>query len=323
MDPRVIFGIAGGVLAFSLPLFWWTGLPKLWAPTLMIGAPFAYAAWWNLRKYYPGRPGYWCAGTILTILPTLVALWVVQQAGTMAGQLAVKRQESDLRTEVGAMLRDKPEDYPSLGEGLRQERLGRLAEIRRNPNLSPRTAEFVDKATDYLENKLPQERGFRYRIGTESRLRDAVTVLEKATPAKPAAPLPFPSEGYMVVVEDRAGLKPPTGERYALADLYAMRGVALRAACSLDEAEWLGLITWSQPVLVTDRHAYPCTLQLFSKKDGKWLPMASMEVPRFAIEAEADPEYSTAAPRGYNLGERPRQEAIRRWLQGGEPGKAD
>lgn len=323
MDPRVIFGIAGGVLAFSLPLFWWTGLPRLWAPTLAIGVPFAYAAWWNLRKYYPGKPAYWWAGTMLTVLPTLVALWVVQQAGTLAGQLAIKRQDSDLRTEIGAMLRDKPEDYPVLGEGLRQERLGRLAEIRRDPNLSARTAEFAAKATDYLDNKLPQERGFRYRVGSEARLRDAVALLEKTTTVKQAAQLPFPSEGFLVVVEDRASLKPATGERYALADLYAMRGVALRAACSLDEAECLALITWNQPVLAGDRHAYPCVLQLLSKKDGKWVPVGSLEIPRFAVEGEPDPESSTAASRGYNLGERPRQDAIRRWLQGGEPGKVD
>jgi len=323
MDPRVIFGIAGAVLALSLALFWWSGLPLLWAPTLAIGVPFAYAGWWNLRKYYPGRPAYWWGGTALIILPTLVALWVVREAGSLAGQLAVKRHDSDLRTEITAMLRDKPEDYPALGEGLRQERLGRLAEIARDPKISPRTAEFVTKATDFLDNKLPKERGFRYRVGSEARLRDAVALLEKAAPAKPSARLSMPSEGSLVVVEDRASLKPLTGERYALADLYAMRGVALRAACTLDEAEWLVLVTWGVPVALPDRHAYPCALRLFSKKDGKWMDSGSLEVASFATEAEADPEASTAGSRGYNLGDRPRQDAIRRWLQGGEPGKVD
>jgi hypothetical protein len=323
MDPRVIFGIAGGVLALSLPLLWLTRLPLLWSPVLSIGITFACAAWVSMRKYYPGRPGMWWIGTLLTLLPTLVALWVVHQAGTLANQLAVKRQDSDMRTEISAMLRDKPEDYPPMGEGLRQERLGRLSEIRRVTGLSPRTVEFTDKAIEFIEKKLPLERGFRYRVCTEARLRDAVGVLEKTPAGKVVDSLPFPAEGLLVLVEDRASLKPILGERYALADLYAMRGVALRAACGLDEAEWLALVTWDTPALQTDRYSYPCTLLLMRKRDGVWQDQSTLKVPQFALESEPDAEADTASARGFNLGERPRQDAIRRWLQGGQPGKLE
>ena len=184
MDPRKVFGIAGAVMVVSLLGLYLTGFPLILAPVLSIGITFAVAAWVQMQKYYPGQNAKCAYGTILTLLPTLVALWVVQQAGGLASQLATKRLDSDIRTEIAAMLRDKPEDYPPLGEGLRQERLARLIEVRNNPNLSPRTAEFAEKATDYLENKLPQERGFRYRIATEARLRDAVIATETDPPRK-------------------------------------------------------------------------------------------------------------------------------------------
>jgi hypothetical protein len=311
MDPRKVFGIAGAVMVVSLLGLYLTGFPLILAPVLSIGITFAVAAWVQMQKYYPGQNAKCAYGTILTLLPTLVALWVVQQAGGLASQLATKRLDSDIRTEIAAMLRDKPEDYPPLGEGLRQERLARLIEVRNNPNLSPRTAEFAEKATDYLENKLPQERGFRYRIATET-----------DPPVKASTSLPIPPEGLLVVLEDRANLKPINGQRHALADLWSMRGISLRAACDLQEAEWLIVATWAKPILQVDRYTYPCTLSLFQRQGKQWLKMASQNLPTFATETDPDSEPDTAPARGYNQGERPRQEAIRKWLQGPQPVKA-
>ena len=322
MDPRKVFGIAGAVMVVSLLGLYLTGFPLILAPVLSIGITFAVAAWVQMQKYYPGQNAKCAYGTILTLLPTLVALWVVQQAGGLASQLATKRLDSDIRTEIAAMLRDKPEDYPPLGEGLRQERLARLVEVRNNPNLSPRTAEFAEKATDYLENKLPQERGFRYRIATEARLRDAVIATEIDPPVKASTNLPIPPEGLLVVLEDRANLKPINGQRHALADLWSMRGISLRAACDLQEAEWLIVATWAKPILQVDRYTYPCTLSLFQLQGKQWLKMASQNLPTFATETDPDSEPDTAPARGYNQGERPRQEAIRKWLQGPQPVKA-
>ena len=322
MDPRKVFGIAGAVMVVSLLGLYLTGFPLILAPVLSIGITFAVAAWVQMQKYYPGQNAKCAYGTILTLLPTLVALWVVQQAGGLASQLATKRLDSDIRTEIAAMLRDKPEDYPPLGEGLRQERLARLVEVRNNPNLSPRTAEFAEKATDYLENKLPQERGFRYRIATEARLRDAVIATEIDPPVKASTSLPIPPEGLLVVLEDRANLKPINGQRHALADLWSMRGISLRAACDLQEAEWLIVATWAKPILQVDRYTYPCTLSLFQRQGKQWLKMASQNLPTFATETDPDSEPDTAPARGYNQGERPRQEAIRKWLQGPQPVKA-
>ena len=322
MDPRKVFGIAGAVMVVSLLGLYLTGFPLILAPVLSIGITFAVAAWVQMQKYYPGQNAKCAYGTILTLLPTLVALWVVQQAGGLASQLATKRLDSDIRTEIAAMLRDKPEDYPPLGEGLRQERLARLVEVRNNPNLSPRTAEFAEKATDYLENKLPQERGFRYRIATEARLRDAVITTETDPPVKASTSLPIPPEGLLVVLEDRANLKPINGQRHALADLWSMRGISLRAACDLQEAEWLIVATWAKPILQVDRYTYPCTLSLFQRQGKQWLKMASQNLPTFATETDPDSEPDTAPARGYNQGERPRQEAIRKWLQGPQPVKA-
>ena len=322
MDPRKVFGIAGAVMVVSLLGLYLTGFPLILAPVLSIGITFAVAAWVQMQKYYPGQNVKCAYGTILTLLPTLVALWVVQQAGGLASQLATKRLDSDIRTEIAAMLRDKPEDYPPLGEGLRQERLARLVEVRNNPNLSPRTAEFAEKATDYLENKLPQERGFRYRIATEARLRDAVIATETDPPVKASTSLPIPPEGLLVVLEDRANLKPINGQRHALADLWSMRGISLRAACDLQEAEWLIVATWAKPILQVDRYTYPCTLSLFQRQGKQWLKMASQNLPTFATETDPDSEPDTAPARGYNQGERPRQEAIRKWLQGPQPVKA-
>jgi hypothetical protein len=322
MDPRKVFGIAGAVMVVSLLGLYLTGFPLILAPVLSIGITFAVAAWVQMQKYYPGQNAKCAYGTILTLLPTLVALWVVQQAGGLASQLATKRLDSDIRTEIAAMLRDKPEDYPPLGEGLRQERLARLIEVRNNPNLSPRTAEFAEKATDYLENKLPQERGFRYRIATEARLRDAVIATETDPPVKASTSLPIPPEGLLVVLEDRANLKPINGQRHALADLWSMRGISLRAACDLQEAEWLIVATWAKPILQVDRYTYPCTLSLFQRQGKQWLKMASQNLPTFATETDPDSEPDTAPARGYNQGERPRQEAIRKWLQGPQPVKA-
>ncbi len=322
MDPRKVFGIAGAVMVVSLLGLYLTGFPLILAPVLSIGITFAVAAWVQMQKYYPGQNAKCAYGTILTLLPTLVALWVVQQAGGLASQLATKRLDSDIRTEIAAMLRDKPEDYPPLGEGLRQERLARLIEVRNNPNLSPRTAEFAEKATDYLENKLPQERGFRYRIATEARLRDAVIATETDPPVKASTSLPIPPEGFLVVLEDRANLKPINGQRHALADLWSMRGISLRAACDLQEAEWLIVATWAKPILQVDRYTYPCTLSLFQRQGKQWLKMASQNLPTFATETDPDSEPDTAPARGYNQGERPRQEAIRKWLQGPQPVKA-
>ena len=322
MDPRKVFGIAGAVMVVSLLGLYLTGFPLILAPVLSIGITFAVAAWVQMQKYYPGQNAKCAYGTILTLLPTLVALWVVQQAGGLASQLATKRLDSDIRTEIAAMLRDKPEDYPPLGEGLRQERLARLVEVRNNPNLSPRTAEFAEKATDYLENKLPQERGFRYRIATEARLRDAVIATETDPPVKASTSLPIPPEGLLVVLEDRANLKPINGQRHALADLWSMRGISLRAACDLQEAEWLIVATWAKPILQVDRYTYPCTLSLFQRQGKQWLKMASQNLPTFATETDPDSEPNTAPARGYNQGERPRQEAIRKWLQGPQPVKA-
>ena len=322
MDPRKVFGIAGAVMVVSLLGLYLTGFPLILAPVLSIGITFAVAAWVQMQKYYPGQNAKCAYGTILTLLPTLVALWVVQQAGGLASQLATKRLDSDIRTEIAAMLRDKPEDYPPLGEGLRQERLARLIEVRNNPNLSPRTAEFAEKATDYLENKLPQERGFRYRIATEARLRDAVIATETDPPVKASTSLPIPPEGLLVVLEDRANLKPINGQRHALADLWSMRGISLRAACDLQEAEWLIVATWAKPILQVDRYTYPCTLSLFQRQGKQWLKMASQNLPTFATETDPDSEPDTAPARGYNQGERPRQEAIRKWLQGSQPVKA-
>jgi hypothetical protein len=322
MDPRKVFGIASAVMVVSLLGLYLTGFPLILAPVLSIGITFAVAAWVQMQKYYPGQNAKCAYGTILTLLPTLVALWVVQQAGGLASQLATKRLDSDIRTEIAAMLRDKPEDYPPLGEGLRQERLARLIEVRNNPNLSPRTAEFAEKATDYLENKLPQERGFRYRIATEARLRDAVIATETDPPVKVSTSLPIPPEGLLVVLEDRANLKPINGQRHALADLWSMRGISLRAACDLQEAEWLIVATWAKPILQVDRYTYPCTLSLFQRQGKQWLKMASQNLPTFATETDPDSEPDTAPARGYNQGERPRQEAIRKWLQGPQPVKA-
>ena len=322
MDPRKVFGIAGAVMVVSLLGLYLTGFPLILAPVLSIGITFAVAAWVQMQKYYPGQNAKCAYGTILTLLPTLVALWVVQQAGGLASQLATKRLDSDIRTEIAAMLRDKPEDYPPLGEGLSQERLARLIEVRNNPNLSPRTAEFAEKATDYLENKLPQERGFRYRIATEARLRDAVIATETDPPVKASTSLPIPPEGLLVVLEDRANLKPINGQRHALADLWSMRGISLRAACDLQEAEWLIVATWAKPILQVDRYTYPCTLSLFQRQGKQWLKMASQNLPTFATETDPDSEPDTAPARGYNQGERPRQEAIRKWLQGPQPVKA-
>ena len=322
MDPRKVFGIAGAVMVVSLLGLYLTGFPLILAPVLSIGITFAVAAWVQMQKYYPGQNAKCAYGTILTLLPTLVALWVVQQVGGLASQLATKRLDSDIRTEIAAMLRDKPEDYPPLGEGLRQERLARLIEVRNNPNLSPRTAEFAEKATDYLENKLPQERGFRYRIATEARLRDAVIATEIDPPVKASTNLPIPPEGLLVVLEDRANLKPINGQRHALADLWSMRGISLRAACDLQEAEWLIVATWAKPILQVDRYTYPCTLSLFQRQGKQWLKMASQNLPTFATETDPDSEPDTAPARGYNQGERPRQEAIRTWLQGPQPVKA-
>jgi hypothetical protein len=322
MDPRKVFGIASAVMVVSLLGLYLTGFPLILAPVLSIGITFAVAAWVQMQKYYPGQNAKCAYGTILTLLPTLVALWVVQQAGGLASQLATKRLDSDIRTEIAAMLRDKPEDYPPLGEGLRQERLARLIEVRNNPNLSPRTAEFAEKATDYLENKLPQERGFRYRIATEARLRDAVIATETDPPVKASTSLPIPPEGLLVVLEDRANLKPINGQRHALADLWSMRGISLRAACDLQEAEWLIVATWAKPILQVDRYTYPCTLSLFQRQGKQWLKMASQNLPTFATETDPDSEPDTAPARGYNQGERPRQEAIRKWLQGPQPVKA-
>ena len=322
MDPRKVFGIAGAVMVVSLLGLYLTGFPLILAPVLSIGITFAVAAWVQMQKYYPGQNAKCAYGTILTLLPTLVALWVVQQAGGLASQLATKRLDSDIRTEIAAMLRDKPEDYPPLGEGLRQERLARLIEVRNNPNLSPRTAEFAEKATEYLENKLPQERGFRYRIATEARLRDAVIATETDPPVKASTSLPIPPEGLLVVLEDRANLKPINGQRHALADLWSMRGISLRAACDLQEAEWLIVATWAKPILQVDRYTYPCTLSLFQRQGKQWLKMASQNLPTFATETDPDSEPDTAPARGYNQGERPRQEAIRKWLQGSQPVKA-
>jgi len=322
MDPRKVFGIAGAVMVVSLLGLYLTGFPLILAPVLSIGITFAVAAWVQMQKYYPGQNAKCAYGTILTLLPTLVALWVVQQAGGLASQLATKRLDSDIRTEIAAMLRDKPEDYPPLGEGLRQERLARLIEVRNNPNLSPRTAEFAEKATDYLENKLPQERGFRYRIATEARLRDTVIATETDPPVKASTSLPIPPEGLLVVLEDRANLKPINGQRHALADLWSMRGISLRAACDLQEAEWLIVATWAKPILQVDRYTYPCTLSLFQRQGKQWLKMASQNLPTFATETDPDSEPDTAPARGYNQGERPRQEAIRKWLQGPQPVKA-
>ncbi len=322
MDPRKVFGIAGAVMVVSLLGLYLTGFPLILAPVLSIGITFAVAAWVQMQKYYPGQNAKCAYGTILTLLPTLVALWVVQQAGGLASQLATKRLDSDIRTEIAAMLRDKPEDYPPLGEGLRQERLARLIEVRNNPNLSPRTAEFAEKATDYLENKLPQERGFRYRIATEARLRDAVIATETDPPVKASTSLPIPPEGLLVVLEDRANLKPINGQRHALADLWSMRGISLRAACDLQEAEWLIVATWAKPILQVDRYTYPCTLSLFQRQGKQWLKMASQNLPTFATETDPDSEPDTAPARGYNQGERPRLEAIRKWLQGPRPVKA-
>ena len=126
----------------------------------------------------------------------------------------------------------------------------------------------------------------------------------------------------MVVLEDRANLKPINGQRHALADLWSMRGISLRAACDLQEAEWLIVATWAKPILQVDRYTYPCTLSLFQRQGKQWLKMASQNLPTFATETDPDSEPDTAPARGYNQGERPRQEAIRKWLQGPQPVKA-
>lgn len=320
MDPRVVFGIAGGVLAFSLTGLWLTRLPLLWAPVFSLGITFACASWVGMRKYYPGKPALWVFGAFLTLLPMFVAMWVVQEAGSLAGQLAVRRQDSDLNTEINTMLRDKPEEYPVLGEGLRQERILRIREMERAGQMSARTADYAKKALEYLESKLPLERGFQYRVGTEARLRDATLAVEGAPSPKPKETLACPREGMLVVLEDRANLKPLSGERYVLTDLFGMKGISLRAACTLGEAEWLVVVSWSQPVLKDQKHTYPARVRVLKKEGAAWVAQGERGIADFAQDQEIDAEADTAASRGFNLGERPRSEAIRSWLQAKSPG---
>lgn len=316
MDPRVVFGIAGGVLVVSLGGLWLTGMTLLWAPVLSLGITLACASWVGMRKYYPGQPILWAFGALMTLLPMFVAMWVVREAGSLAGQLAVRRQDSDLNTEINTMLRDKPEEYPVLGEGLRQERILRIREMEKAGQMSARTADYAKKALDYLENKLPQERGFRYRVGTETRLREATLAAEGVKDTKMVASPVCPREGPLVVLEDRANLKPVSGERYVLTDLFGMKGISLRAACTLAEAEWLVVVTWSQPGLKDQRHTYPARVRLLKKEGTAWVDQGTGEFPKFAEDPDSDPEAATAPTRGFNLGEKPRNEALRIWLQG-------
>jgi len=320
MNPRLVVGIVLGLLLGSLPILWVCGLPLLWAPVISIGGIFCCAAWVGARIYYPGQPRMWVISFGITLVPTLVALWVVRDAGQMAGNLSVRRKDSELRTEISAMMRDKPEEYPPLGEGLRRERVGRLLEVLADGSISPRTLEFAQKTLTYLEERLPQEIGFRYRVNTEGRLRDSVAVLEATPTQKLGEPGPvLPAEEPLVAVEDRAALRPLSGARHALADLWAMRGVSLRAACTLAEARWLVLFTWEKPVLKEGKYRYPCVVSL-SRRDGeKWLPAGSASLASFAEDAEADADADTAEARGFNQGDQPRHDSIRKWLEG--PGK--
>ena len=124
MDPRKVFGIAGAVMVVSLLGLYLTGFPLILAPVLSIGITFAVAAWVQMQKYYPGQNAKCAYGTILTLLPTLVALWVVQQAGGLASQLATKRLDSDIRTEIAAMLRQQHLDPAGIRRCERPGQLG-------------------------------------------------------------------------------------------------------------------------------------------------------------------------------------------------------
>ena len=246
MSPAAIAKTAAGLLVTGIVLALLGLFPPLWILPLAVGGTFTATCFVAGQTCYPRFPSLWVACAIMPLVTTLMAFWVIEEARKIAVSLVVRRYDSQLRTDIVTMLRDRPEDYPAeQAEILREERLLRLDEIMADGHGTEQTYEAAVKARDYLTNQLPRERGFRYRVNQTRLTRQVTEKIQAATGSPKPGPITVPPGGLITVLEDRAGLG-ARFLRHALFDLWSDREISRRAACDIDEVAWILECRWGE-----------------------------------------------------------------------------
>lgn len=279
LTPGTIAKIALGLLALGGLLALAGLFPPLWVIPLAVGGTFTATSFQAGRVCYPRQPFLWGVCAALPLIATVVAFAVIEQARQLAVGMVVRRHDSQLRTDIVAMLRDQPADYPpEQAEILRQERLARLEEILADPYRSESTREAGEKAKAFLADELPRERGFRYRVN-QTRLTRQLTEIAAAATGSPApGTITLPPGGLIAALEDRAGLG-ARFLRHMLVDLWADRELARRAACEMDETRHLVVFRWGEPLVgaTAPHRSYPCEILLMEISPGGKAVVTGME----------------------------------------------
>jgi len=279
LTPGTIAKIALGLLALGGILALVGLFPPLWIIPLAVGGTFTATSFQAGRVCYPRQPVLWGLCAAFPLGATIVAFVVIEQARQLAVGMVVRRHDSQLRTDIFAMLRDRPEDYPpEQAEILRQERVARVEEILADPYRSESTREAGEKAKTYLTDELPRERGFRFRVN-QTRLTRQLTEASAGATGNPApGVIKLPAGGLVAAMEDRAGLG-ARFLRHMLVDLWADRELARRAACEMEEARHLIVFRWGEPRVgaMVPRRSYPCEIVLIELSPGGKAVIAGVE----------------------------------------------
>ena len=313
MSPAAIAKTAAGLLVTGIVLALLGLFPPLWILPLAVGGTFTATCFVAGQTCYPRYPSLWVACAIMPLVTTLMAFWVIEEARKIAVSLVVRRYDSQLRTDIVTMLRDRPEDYPAeQAEILREERLLRLDEIMADGHGTEQTYEAAVKARDYLTNQLPRERGFRYRVNQTRLTRQVTEKIQAATGSPKPGPITVPPGGLITVLEDRAGLG-ARFLRHALFDLWSDREISRRAACDIDEVAWILECRWGEPVLEGPGRRYPCDWILIRVDAGSGPTIVAREsIPAFAKDDTTD---DGGAETLFMGGEEARRAAIRQKLK--------
>lgn len=315
LTPGTIAKIALGLLALGGILAVVGLFPPLWVIPLAVGGTFTATSFQAGRVCYPRQPVLWGLCAAFPLGATIVAFVVIEQARQLAVGMVVRRHDSQLRTDIFAMLRDRPEDYPpEQAEILRQERMTRVDEILADPYRSESTREAGEKAKAYLTEELPRERGFRFRVN-QTRLTRQLTEAMSGAKGDPApGKVTLPPGGLVAAMEDRAGLG-ARFLRHMLVDLWADRELARRAACEMEEARHLIVFRWGEPRVgaKAPRRSYPCEIVLIEIPPGAPATVVALEkVDSFAVDDEVD---DGGAQTLFPGGDTARAAAIRQKLQ--------
>lgn len=315
LTPGTIATIAFGLLATGGLLALAGLFPPLWIIPLAVGGTFTATSFQAGRVCYPRHPVLWALCAAFPLAATIVAFVVIEQARQLAVGMVVRRHDSQLRTDIVTMLRDRPEDYPpGQAEILRQERLARVGEILADPYRSESTNTAAEKARVYLAEELPRERGFRFRVNQTRLTRQMTEALEAARGMPLPAVGPLPPGGLVAALEDRAGLG-ARFLRHMLVDMWAERDMSRRAACDLEEVRHLVVFRWGEPRVraAAPRRAYPCEIVLVELAPGAMPAVKTSErVESFATDDDAE---DGGAETLFPGGEAARAAAIRQKLK--------